>query len=91
MTKAELIGAVAADGGDGLSKKAVEDIVDSVFNQMAGAIASDGRFAYPGFGTFTVKERAARTGRNPQTGKSIQIPASKNVGFKAAPGLKSEL
>ncbi len=91
MTKADLISAVAASAGDGLSKKAVESIVDGVFNQVASAIAKDGRFAYPGFGTFTVKERAARTGRNPQTGKSIQIPASKNVGFKAAPSLKGSL
>ncbi len=91
MTKADLISAVAESAGDGLSKKAVESIVDGVFNQVASAIAKDGRFAYPGFGTFTVKQRAARTGRNPQTGKSIQIPASKNVGFKAAPGLKGSL
>jgi len=90
MTKAELISAVA-ENSDGLSKKAVEGIVDGVFNAVAGAIAADGRFAYPGFGTFTVKERAARTGRNPQTGNSIQIAASKNVGFKAAPGLKESL
>lgn len=90
MTKAELISAVAA-ASDGLSKKAVEEIVDGVFDAVAGAIKSNGRFAYPGFGTFTVKARAARTGRNPQTGKSIKIPASKNVGFKAAPALKGKL
>jgi DNA-binding protein HU-beta len=90
MTKAELISAVASND-ESLSKKAVEAIVDGVFSAVAGAIAADGRFAYPGFGTFTVKERAARTGRNPQTGKSIQIAASKNVGFKAAPGFKATL
>ncbi|MDH4228571.1 MAG: HU family DNA-binding protein [Nitrospirota bacterium] len=91
MTKAELINAVASKGGKDVSKKGVETIVDSVFATMAKAIAKEGRFAYPGFGTFTVKKRAARVGRNPQTGKSIQIPASKNVGFKASPTFKSKL
>lgn len=91
MTKADLINAVADASGDGLSKKGVERIVDSVFATMSGAIAKNGRFAYPGFGTFTVKSRAARVGRNPQTGASIQIPASKSVGFKAAPNFKSKL
>ncbi len=91
MTKAELINAVSAGSGDGLSKKGVEEIVDTVFSTLASAISKEGRFAYPGFGTFTVKSRAARMGRNPQTGASIQIPASKSVGFKAAPGFKSGL
>ncbi len=91
MTKAELIAAVADKCGGGLSKKAVEGIVDGVFETMAGAIAKEGRFAYPGFGTYTVKKRAARTGRNPRTGESIKIPASKSVGFKAAPAFKGKL
>ncbi|MFQ5509358.1 MAG: HU family DNA-binding protein [Leptospirillia bacterium] len=90
MTKAELINAVASDGA-GLSKKGVEQIVDSVFAAVAEAVSKEGRFAYPGFGTFTVKSRAARTGRNPQTGQTIKIPASKNVGFKASPSFKSSL
>jgi len=90
MTKADLISAVA-ENSEGLSKKGVEGIVDGVFAAVADAIAKDGRFAYPGFGTFTVKARAARTGRNPQTGQSINIPASKSVGFKAAPAFKGKL
>jgi len=91
MTKAELISAVADQCGDGVSKKGVETIVDGVFAAVSDAISDEGRFAYPGFGTFTVKSRAARTGRNPQTGQSIEIPASKSVGFKAAPAFKSRL
>lgn len=91
MTKAELIAKVAEGSGDGLSKKGVERIVDSVFDAVAQAISRNGRFAYPGFGTFTVKKRAARMGRNPQTGATINIPASKNVGFKAAPAFKQKL
>jgi DNA-binding protein HU-beta len=90
MTKADLINKVAGSG-DGLSKKGVEKIVDKVFAAMSQAISKEGRFAYPGFGTFTVKKRAARMGRNPQTGQSIKIPASKSVGFKAAPAFKSKL
>ncbi len=91
MTKADLINAVADGSGDGLSKKGVEKIVDCVFETVSDAISKEGRFAYPGFGTFTVKHRAARTGRNPLTGATIQIPASKNVGFKAAPAFKGSL
>ena len=55
------------------------------------AISNGGRFSYPGFGTFTVRERKARTGRNPRTGEAIKIPKSKTVAFKAAPGLKGDL
>ncbi len=91
MTKAELINTVASAAGAGMSKKGVEEIVDSVFGSVSKAISKEGRFAYPGFGTFTVKKRAARTGRNPQTGDAIKIPASKSVGFKAAPAFKKSL
>ena len=54
-------------------------------------IKKEKRFAYPGFGTFTVRARKARTGRNPQTGEAIKIKASKTVGFKPAPTLKNTL
>jgi DNA-binding protein HU-beta len=49
------------------------------------------RFSYPGFGTFYIRYRKARKGRNPQTGDEMQIQASKTVGFKAAPKLKSQV
>ena len=62
-----------------------------VFDQLALAIKNDGKFSYPGFGTFTMKTRAARNGRNPRTGETIKIKASKNIGFKAAPSFKSSL
>ena len=55
------------------------------------AIGKDKRFAYPGFGTFTVRKRKARTGRNPQTGDKIKIAASKTVAFKPAPKFKGSL
>ncbi|MBI1822553.1 MAG: HU family DNA-binding protein [Nitrospirae bacterium] len=58
---------------------------------MAKGIKKNGRFSFPGFGTFTVRARAARKGRNPQTGETIKIKASKSIKFKAAPSLKRSL
>jgi DNA-binding protein HU-beta len=89
MTKAELIDAVHKAVGAG-SKKDTASLVQATFNALSGAI-KEGRFSYPGFGTFNVKKRAARQGRNPRTGKSITIPASKTVGFKPAPSFKDNL
>lgn len=89
MTKAELIDLVHSKL-EGHSKKAVAELVEVVFATTADAIAA-GRFSYPGFGTFTVKTRKAREGRNPKTLKTIQIGESKSVGFKAAPNLKTSL
>ncbi len=92
MTKAELVDAVHdAAGVPDLTKKKTAEIVDAVFEALKGAIAEDGRFAFPGFGTFAVKERQARTGHNPRSGDVIDIPASKTVGFKPAPALKQGL
>ena len=89
MTKAELIASVQDCGcGCDLSKKAIEEIIDCTFQTIAKDIKKSKRFLYPGFGTFKVKKRKARTGRNPQTGEKIKIKASKTVGFKPAPGLK---
>ncbi len=91
MTKSDLVNAVHANSGGDLSKKAVGDIIDAVFADVAKAIKKDKRFSYPDFGTFKVKKRKARTGRNPQTGDKIKIKASKTVGFKPAPKLKGSL
>jgi DNA-binding protein HU-beta len=92
MTKAELLSAVSAKV-EGMTKKQTADVVDAVFASLSEAICKDGgaRFSYPGFGTFTVKERAARDGRNPRTNEPIKIAASKTVSFKAAPKLKDIL
>ena len=89
MTKAELIENVA--NTTGLSKRQTGDIINAIFETVGNAVSNEGRFSYPGFGTFTVRSRAARTGRNPRTGASIQIKASKTVKFKAAPNLKTNL
>ena len=93
MTKGELVSAVLSNCNCGcdLSKKAAGDIIDCTFQTIAKDIKKSKRFAYPGFGTFTVRKRKARKGRNPQTGEAIKIKASKTVGFKPAPGLKGSL
>ena len=88
MTKADLIQSVAALG---MTKKAAGEMVDSLFATISKTIKKDGRFFYPGFGTWTVRQRKARMGRNPQTGAEIKIKASKTVGFKPAKELKADL
>lgn len=90
MTKAELIEKIQESRTD-LSKKAVATLVDTLFDEVTRAIKKDKRFSLPGFGTFTVKKRKGRTGRNPQSGAEIKIPPSKTVGFKPAPALKKSL
>lgn len=91
MTKAELVEMVHEQAGEGLSRKTTVDVLEAVFATMGKSLVEDGRFAVPGFGTFTVKARKARKGRNPRTGEEIDIPASKTVGFKVSAGLKSQL
>jgi DNA-binding protein HU-beta len=89
MTKGDLINAVARAAK--LSKRAAGDAVDATFENLARAIKKDRRFQAPAFGTFTVRSRKARRGRNPQTGAEITIRASRTVGFKPAPSLKKGL
>ena len=91
MTKAELINAVLNNTGGQMTKKDTTEAVQAVFDNLALAIKNDGKFSYPGFGTFTMKTRAARKGRNPRTGETINIKASKNIGFKAALSFKNSL
>lgn len=92
MNKSELIDSVIKQcKNDGLSKRQVNDILDSTFEAMSKSIKKDKRFSFPDFGTFTVRSRKARKGRNPQTGEEIKIKASKTVGFKPAPTLKNSL
>ncbi len=92
MTKGELVAAVQDCGcGCDLSKKAIGEMIDCVFETIAKDIKKSKRFSYPDFGTFTVRKRKARSGRNPQTGETLKIKASKTVGFKPAPTLKESL
>ncbi len=86
MNKGELIDAVAASAD--LSKTDATDAVDAVIKQITRALRKGDQVSLVGFGTFSVKRRAARAGRNPRTGETIQIKASNVPGFKAGKGLK---
>ena len=91
MNKQDLIDAILANKEAGIeSKAAAGRAVDAVLDGITAGIKKDGLVQLIGFGTFTVKERAARTGRNPQTGATIKIKASKTVGFKAGAALKAD-
>ncbi len=86
MNKKDLIDAVAESAD--LSKVQAEAAVTATFNSITDVLAKEGDVAIPGFGNFVVKQRAARQGRNPQTGATIDIAASKAVGFKVSSVLK---
>jgi len=85
MNKAELIDAMAA--GANLSKADAKKALDAFVDATTGALKGGDRVALVGFGSFSVSERAARVGRNPQTGKEIQIASKKVVKFKAGADL----
>ncbi len=86
MNKSELIDSVAEAAG--LSKADAGKAVDALASTVTGALKKGDQVTLVGFGTFTVRDRAARTGRNPRTGAAINIPASKVPGFKAGKALK---
>ncbi|TGA96530.1 HU family DNA-binding protein [Sporolactobacillus shoreae] len=86
MNKYELIQKVAEQTG--VSKKETEKIVNGTLDEIISALSRNEKVQFVGFGTFEVRERASRTGRNPQTGAAITIPASKVPGFRAGNKLK---
>ncbi|EKV30867.1 DNA-binding protein HU-beta [Caenispirillum salinarum AK4] len=86
MNKNDLVAAVADSSG--LSKADATKAVDGVFNSITDALKKGDEVRLVGFGTFAVAERAASEGRNPRTGETIKIPASKQPKFKAGKGLK---
>jgi len=86
VNKTELIDAVA-EGAD-ISKAAATRAVDTMLDSISKTLANGDPVTLVGFGTFSVKARAARTGRNPRTGEAIDIPAAKVPGFKAGKALK---
>ena len=89
MNKTELVANVAEKAG--LSKKDAEKALGAVIESIEEALVEGDKVQLIGFGTFEVKDRAARTGRNPQTGKEIDIPASKSPVFKAGKALKDSV
>lgn len=89
MNKTELIEAIAASAD--LPKAAAGRALDAAVEAITGALQNDDQVVLVGFGTFSVKERAARTGRNPRTGEPIQIAAAKIPSFKAGKALKDAI
>ena len=86
--KADIVDALA---GLGLTKKQAAEAFDTVFDTIAKHLKTDERVQIPGFGSFATSKRAARKGRNPATGATITIKASKNVRFKNGKELKDSL
>lgn len=88
MNKVTLVTKIAEKSG--LSKKQAELALGAFIDSVTEALKEGDKVQLMGFGTFEVKERAARTGRNPSTGETIEIPASKTPTFKAGKGLRDE-
>ena len=89
MNKSELIDAVADKSG--VSKADASKTVDAFFEVLTNAVKSGDKVAWPGFGSFSTSQSAARTGRNPQTGEPVNIAASTRMKFTASSTLKAEL
>ncbi|MCH8531361.1 MAG: HU family DNA-binding protein [Saccharospirillum sp.] len=86
MRKPELAAAIA-DKAD-ISKEKANEVLNAMLDQISSTVAKKESVTLVGFGTFEARSRAARTGKNPQTGESIQIPASNTVAFKPGKALK---
>lgn len=91
MNKAELVEAIQKALGKDATKRAAEDALAAVLSSIEKGVKKDKKVQIIGFGTFEVKKRAARQGRNPKTGEAMKIAASKSVGFKASSTLKAGL
>lgn len=91
MNKSELVEAVQNSLGKDATKRCAEDALAAVLDSIASGVKKDGKVQLIGFGTFEVKHRAARMGRNPKTGEAMKIKASKTVGFKCSSSLKASL
>jgi DNA-binding protein HU-beta len=89
MNKNDLI-ALVAERND-LSKQKAQEVVETVFDSISESLSQGKDVTYVGFGKFGVTERKARKGRNPQTGESMDIPASKSPSFKAGKALKERV
>jgi DNA-binding protein HU-beta len=86
MNKSDIVAKVAAETG--MSQSALDMALGKVFNTISDSLSGGEDVAISGFGSFTVRSRAERQGRNPATGQPMTIKASKSVGFKAAKALK---
>ncbi len=86
MNKSDVIDKVA--GAAKVGKQQAESVLDAFFDTVKSAVGSGDRVGWPGFGSFSATQRTARTGRNPQTGQPVKIPASRAVKFSAGSALK---
>ncbi len=86
MLKAEVVEKVAKEAH--LTKKAAKEAVDSTFNTVNSALKKGEKVVLSGFGTFVIRGRKSRVGRNPKTGDSLQLPQMNTIGFIAAKGMK---
>ncbi|OGY26984.1 MAG: DNA-binding protein [Candidatus Woykebacteria bacterium RBG_16_43_9] len=86
MLKADIIEKVAKDAR--LTKKAAKEAVDSTFDNIFSTLKKGEKVVISGFGTFVIRGRKARPGRNPKTGETIQLPSMNTVGFIASKGIK---
>ena len=91
MTKQEFIDKVHESAGLDQAKAATTSIVESVFESLAEVLKAEESFRWHGFGSFETRQRAARDGRNPQTGEPMKIKASTTVAFRPATALKTRL
>jgi DNA-binding protein HU-beta len=91
MNKSELIESVQAALGKDATKRSAEEALEAVLAAISSGVKKDDKVQIIGFGTFEVKKRAARQGRNPKTGEAMKIAASKSVGFKPSSVLKASL
>ena len=89
MTKAELIESIANSAG--VSKTDAERTIGAFFDHVVSSAQNDDKVAWPGFGSFSASKRAARTGRNPQTGEPVNIAASTALRFSPSSTLKTAL
>lgn len=89
MKKSDLVDAIS--GKAGVPKAQVQQMVDDVFDLIADGLSKGEKIDLRGFGTFSVRDSAARTGRNPQTGEPISIPARRVPGFKPGKELKEKV
>lgn len=89
MKKSDLVEAISAKTG--VAKAQAQTIIEDVFELISDALASGDKIDLRGFGTFSTRDSAARTGRNPQTGETIQIPARRVPGFKPGKELRDRV
>ena len=89
MNKTDIVNKVAAKSG--MTKKASKEMIEYVLESIVEGVVEDGEVRLMGFGTFSLKEREAREGRNPQTGEAMMMPATKRMAFKCSSTVKGQL